>query len=111
MLNWQLIKSANSFAYEQFQEWLIDSYEHHSVSPKKTEDHQLASLLYSFFEKQGVIVNVMGCMWGSVAEYVYEIQQDGNLNGIMGYGYVARSDAESAAFAHAFSLLATPYAA
>ncbi|MDJ1492599.1 hypothetical protein QNI19_06625 [Cytophagaceae bacterium DM2B3-1] len=110
MLNWQLIKSVNPFAYEQFQEWLIDSYEPHFVSPPKTEDH-LTPLLYRFFEKQGIIVNVMGCMWGNVAEYVYEIQQDGNLNGIMGYGYLARADAESAAFAHAFSLLTTSHAA
>lgn len=105
MLNWQTLKSSSPAAYEQFQEWLISCYEYRTDTLIRVRTSQLAPLLYEFFEKRGVIVNVMGCMWGKTAEYSYELQQDGVLNGILGYGYSSRQEAENAAFLHAFTLI------
>lgn len=105
-MDWHYIKTAAPGGYRQFQHWLLNYIEKEATVPtSRIRAAGYVPWLYVFFEKQGLMVNVVGCLLDGEAEYGYELQEDNTIEGIREQGYATRPEAEAAAFHHAFVLV------
>lgn len=104
-MNWHYIRTLAPGGYRQFQHWILEQLESNLRTPAQVRQRSYQPWLYDFFEKQGIVVNVIGGIVYGELTYGYDLQENNTLNGVLGDGYATRLEAEAAAFCHAFALL------